>query len=187
MEGDSKTFLDSGFQVLDPGCFVSGPWIADSLSCIPDSKAQDSGFHGKNLLDSGFHEQKFSGLPYMGWEIVKTAAVKTSVIEQFFVWSWKMVSVRVRYLFISQRMKRSKHGLFVLPPKRTLIWRRHFSVGQLRCSIMSKQSIGWFLESSLAYKHLYLFEKPIKSLYFRSFDVSVLFACFHFKVIRKSL
>ena len=77
MEGDSKTFLDSGFQVLDPGCFVSGPWIADSLSCIPDSKAQDSGFHGKNLLDSG--------LPYMGREIVKTAAVKTSVIEQFFV------------------------------------------------------------------------------------------------------
>ena len=56
MEGDSKTFLDSGFQVLDPGCFVSGPWIADSLSCISDSKAQDSGFHGKNLLDSGFHE-----------------------------------------------------------------------------------------------------------------------------------
>ena len=85
MEGDSKTFLDSGFQVLDPGGFVSGPWIADSLSCIPDSKAQDSGFHGKNLLDSGFHEQKFSGLPYMGREIVKTAAVKTSVIEQFFV------------------------------------------------------------------------------------------------------
>ena len=29
--------------------------------------------------------------------------------------------------------------------------------------------------------------KPIKSLYFRSFVVSVLFASFHFKVIRKSL
>ena len=31
------------------------------------------------------------------------------------------------------------------------------------------------------------FDKPIKSLYFRSFVISVLFARFHFKVIRKSL
>ena len=31
------------------------------------------------------------------------------------------------------------------------------------------------------------FDKPIKSLYFRSFVVSVLFARFHFKVTRKSL
>ena len=31
------------------------------------------------------------------------------------------------------------------------------------------------------------FDKPIKSLYFRSFVVSVLFVRFHFKVIRKSL
>ena len=31
------------------------------------------------------------------------------------------------------------------------------------------------------------FDKPIKSLYFRSCVVSVLFARFHFKVIRKSL
>ena len=34
---------------------------------------------------------------------------------------------------------------------------------------------------------LYPFDKPIKSLYFRSFVVSVLFVRFHFKVIRKSL
>ena len=34
---------------------------------------------------------------------------------------------------------------------------------------------------------LYPFDKPIKSLYFRSFVVFVLFARFHFKVIRKSL
>ena len=48
-------------QVLDSGFFVSGNWIPDrnrwwipeSLSCIPDSKAQFSGFHSKNLLDSG--------------------------------------------------------------------------------------------------------------------------------------
>ena len=34
---------------------------------------------------------------------------------------------------------------------------------------------------------LYPFDTPIKSLYFRSFVVSVLLARFHFKVIRKSL
>ena len=34
---------------------------------------------------------------------------------------------------------------------------------------------------------LYPFDKPVKSLYIRSFVVSILFARFHFKVIRKSL
>ena len=33
---------------------------------------------------------------------------------------------------------------------------------------------------------IYPFDKPMKWLYFRSFVVSVLFACFHLKVIRKS-
>ena len=48
-------------------------------------------------------------------------------------------------------MKISKHGLFVFPPKKTLIWRRHCSIGQLCCSMTSKRSIGWFLESSRAW------------------------------------
>ena len=34
---------------------------------------------------------------------------------------------------------------------------------------------------------MYPFDKPMKWLYFRSFVVSVLFSCFHLKVIRKSL
>ena len=38
-----------------------------------------------------------------------------------------------------------------------------------------------------AFASLYPFDKPIRSLYFRSFVVSVLFARFHCKVIRKSL
>ena len=38
-----------------------------------------------------------------------------------------------------------------------------------------------------SHARLHLFDKPIKSLYFRSFVVSVLFASFHFKVIRQSL
>ena len=100
--------------------------------------------------------------------------------------------------FISQWMKRSKHGFFVFPPKKTLMWRRHCLIGQSSYSMTSKRNIGCFLESSQAcfftrafpsptksHTRLYPFDKPIKSLYFRSFVVSVLFARFHFKVIRK--
>ena len=44
-------------------------------------------------------------------------------------------------IFISQWMKRSKHGLFVFPPEKTLIWRRRCSIGQSCCSMTSKRSI----------------------------------------------
>ena len=47
--------------------------------------------------------------------------------------------------FISQWIKRSRHSLFVFPPKKTLIWRKHYSIGQSCCSMTSKRSIGWFL------------------------------------------
>ena len=80
-------------------------------------------------------------------------------------------------------MKRSKHDFFVFPANKTLIWRRHCSIGQSCCSMTSKQIISWFLESSRAWSfftrafakptknhpRLYPFDKPIKSLYFRSF------------------
>ena len=37
--------VELGFRIpIDSG-------IVDSLSCIPDSKAKDSGFHSNNLLD----------------------------------------------------------------------------------------------------------------------------------------
>ena len=49
-------------------------------------------------------------------------------------------------------MQRSKHGLFVFSPKKTLIWRRHCSIGQSCCSMTSKRSIDWFLESSSGMK-----------------------------------
>ena len=48
-------------------------------------------------------------------------------------------------------MERTKHGLFVFPPKKTLIWRRHCSIDQSCCSKTSKQ----FLESSLGMKFVY--------------------------------
>ena len=83
--------------------------------------------------------------------------------------------------FFSQWMKRSKHGLFVFAPKKTLIWRRHCSIGQSCCSMTSK----W--KYRLISRKFSPFDKPIKSLYFRSFVVSVLFARFDFRVIQESL
>ena len=50
--------------------------------------------------------------------------------------------------FISQWMKRSKHALFVFPPKKKLIWRGLCSIGQSCCSMTSKRIIVRFLESS---------------------------------------
>ena len=142
-----------------------------------------------------------TGHPKKGMSMLKI--LFSSVwVRAIFEWPWKMVSVSVRYCFISQWMKRSKHRLFVFPPKKTrLIWRRHCSIGQSCCSMTSKRSIDWFLESSSgieffqpsvrlsiqSHARLYPFNKPIKLLYFRSFFVSVLFARCHFKVIRKSL
>ena len=46
--------MDSRFQLLNSGFFVSGTRILDSLSCIPDSKAQDSEFHKQNFLGLRF-------------------------------------------------------------------------------------------------------------------------------------
>ena len=57
-------------------------------------------------------------------------------------------------------MKRSKHGLLVFPPKKTLIWRRHCLTGQSCCSMTSKRIIDWFLESSRAWS----FFSPERSL-----------------------
>ena len=69
--------VDSRFHVLDSGFFVSEIWIRipivsgipDSLSCLPDSKAQDSGFHKQKFhavsgIRIPFHEVKTS---YASW------------------------------------------------------------------------------------------------------------------------
>ena len=44
-----------------------------------------------------------------------------------------MVSVSVLYLFYQLMDEKIKHGLFVIPQKKTLIWKRHCSIGQLCC------------------------------------------------------
>ena len=77
--------------------------------------------------------------------------IKTDAKERFSNDLWKWFRQVFVICFISQWMKRSKHGLFVFPPKKTLIWRRHCSIGQSCCSMTSKRSIDWFLESSRAW------------------------------------
>ena len=81
-------------------------------------------------------------------------------------------------------IERSKLGLFVFLRKKTLIWSSHCSIGQSCCSMTSKRSIKWFLESSWETKShacLYPLDKKIKWFYFRSFVVSVLLARFLFR------
>ena len=64
------------------------------------------------------------------------------------VWPWKMVLVSVRFLFYQPMDENIKTWTLRFPPKKTLIRRRHCSIGQSCCSMTSKRRIGWFLESS---------------------------------------
>ena len=72
--------IDSGFQVCIPGFFVSGTWIPDcnhglpdSLSYIPDSKAQNSGFHKQK--SSGFRNPLHELNP---WKYKQFSSVSSS-------------------------------------------------------------------------------------------------------------
>ena len=114
-----------------------------------------------------------------------------------------MVSVSVRYLFYQPMDEKIKTWTLRFPVKENpYMERSHGSIGQSRCSMTSKRSIDWFLETSPARSFfsrafalstktntcLYSFDKSIKWHDFRSFFFGfVLFARFHFKVIPKSL
>ena len=107
-----------------------------------------------------------------------------------------MVSITINVLS-ANGWKRSKHGLFLFTPKKTLIWRRHCLISwpivlQYDVKAISRMFSGMkFFRRSVrltnqSHARLHPFDKPIKLLHFRLFIVSVLFASFHFKVIRKS-
>ena len=81
--------------------------------------------------------------------------------------------------------------------RKPLIWRRHCSISwlivlQYDVKAISRMFSGMkFFRRSVrltnqSHARLHPFDKPIKLLHFRLFIVSVLFASFHFKVIRKS-
>ena len=119
------------------------------------------------------------------------------VVRAIFVWTWKMVSLSFCYLFYQPMDEMIKTWTLLFPTKEN----PNCSIGQWCCSMTSKQIIDYFLKSSRAWRffnrafaqptksHVRLCPsyKPIKWLYFPLFVVCVLFARFHFKVIRKSL
>ena len=74
------------------------------------------------------------------------------LIEQFLYDLGKWFRQVFFICFISQWMKRSTHGLFVFPPKKTLIWRKHCSTGQSYSNMTSNSINGWFLESPQAFR-----------------------------------
>ena len=87
------------------------------------------------------------------------------------------------------------------PAKKSIIWRRHCSIDQSCCSMKSKRSIDWFLESSSGMKFFHpsvrftnqkprtfvSVQKTSQIALFPFVCCFCLFARFHFKVIRKSL
>ena len=118
------------------------------------------------------------------------AILRREHIERFSYVLEKLFRYVFVICFISQWMERTKQGL------------PNMEMALLDWPIVLQYDVT-FLESSPASGlkffqpsvrltnqkpvHLYPFHKPIKSLYFRSFVVSVLFAPFYSKVIRKSL
>ena len=90
-----------------------------------------------------------------------------------------MVSVSVRYLFYQPMDKKIKTIVlqYDVKSKYRLICRKFSGMPFFHPGVRLTKS----------YARLCTFDKPIKSLHFPSFVVSVLFARFHFKVIRKSL
>ena len=93
-------------------------------------------------------------------------------------------------------MKRSKHGLLVFPPKKTLICKRHCSISQSCCSITVKAKYRLISRKFFGHE-VFIPERSlnqpkatrvcIRSTNQSNRSISVLFARFHFKVIRKSL
>ena len=61
-----------------------------------------------------------------------------------FAWPWKMVSANVRYLVYQPMDEKIKTWPLCFPAKKTLIWRRHCSIGQSCCSMTSKWSMKFF-------------------------------------------
>ena len=95
-------------------------------------------------------------------------------------------------LFVFWANERSKHGLFVFPPKKTLIWRRHclpwpivlqYDV-KAKFRLNTRRFSGWLFFFS-SERSLNQPKATHICIYIRSVVISALFARFHFKIIRK--
>ena len=113
-----------------------------------------------------------------------------------------MVSISVRHLFHKPMDEKSKTWTLRFPAKEIPSMEKALFDWPivLQYDVKTKDPLISRKFSGMKFFHLsvrltnekpdafvYPLYKPIKSLYFRSFVVSVLFARFHFKVIRKSL
>ena len=115
-----------------------------------------------------------------------------------FVWP-SHVSVSVSYLFYQPMDEKIKTWPLRFPAKENPNMEKAFFDWPvvLQYDVKAKYRLISRKFSNMKFFHpvlptkshacLYPFDKPIKSLYFRSFVVSVLFARFHFKVTWKSL
>ena len=101
-----------------------------------------------------------------------------------------MASVSVRYLFYQPMDEKIKTWPLRFPAKENPNMEKALfdSSIVLQCDVKAKyRLISREFSGNQSNERLCPFDSPIISLYFRSFFVSVLFARFHFKVIRKSL
>ena len=126
---------------------------------------------------------------------LKRKPVNSRNNRAIFVWPWKMVSVSVRSLFHQQMDEKIETWPLRFPAKENpnmeqalFDWPIMLQYDKAKYRLISRKfSCMKFFHPTKSHARLYPFYKPIKSSHFRSFVVSVLFARFHFKVVRKSL
>ena len=112
---DSRPWISDSRYWIPTEYFVNGTYrfririvsrIPDSLSCIPYSKAQDSGFRSKNFPDSGFHKQNYpdSGLKnFAGFRIPKQTFVGFRIPQAKIFWipsDWATFNSQITNLYI---------------------------------------------------------------------------------------
>ena len=122
-------------------------------------------------------------------------------VRAIFIWPWKMVSVSVCYFFYQPIDEKIKTWPLCFPAKENpgmvkalFDWPivLQYDV-KVKDRLISRKFSGMtsfnpnVRSTNQKPRVLYPFNKLIKLLYFHLFVVSVLFACFHFKVIQKSL
>ena len=153
----------------------------------PANKLSISG-RVKRAVQGGVNERRSS----LARLVFCAARACTFHDRAIFVWSWKMVSV-IRYLFYQPMDEKIKTWLLRFPAKENPYMEKalfdwpivlQYGVKAKYRLISRKFSYMKFchpsvqLTSQKLRTFLYPFDKPIKSLYFSSFVISVLFARF---------
>ena len=103
MDSGSVQVLDSSLLSLELGFWIPiASTIPDSLNCIPDSKAQDSGFYMQIFPDSRFHKLKFPGfwnpdnLKWGDLELAHPLSGSSSISDSWSNWNLHMLVFKKR-------------------------------------------------------------------------------------------